>query len=329
MMKAIKGGMKVHLPWKGILCILLMAVAGCDRPSDRPFTIGVVNDVPILASTLAGFKNGMSESGYVEDKDIRYVYHGILNNDKDVIDAEIKELLSRDIDMLLTLGNRASIRTKAAVKGMDIPVVIGACVRPIEAGLIENLSHPGGNITGVVVSDSGAKALEWMKEIIPGARKIYLPYNPADEASVVSLIGLDKAASSIGIELVCQEVRSVEETLAAIEKLPKEMDAVFLIPSTTLNARSIELSRAAIKRDIPVVSRVRVDDSVLLTFAADLYEVGRQAARLANQIDKGVRPADLPVEISDVYLTVNLNTAEMLGIQIPDRVLAHAKTIIR
>lgn len=311
------------------LCILLMAALDCGRSPARPFTIGVVNDVSILASTLAGFKKGMAEYGYVEGRDIQYIYHGVIKNDNDVIDAEIKWLLSQDIDILLTLGNKASLRAKASAKGTEIPIIIGACVRPIEAGLIKNMSRPEGNMTGVVVSDSGPKALELMTEIIPGLKKVYLPYNPADEVSVVSLIGLDKVASGQGIELVFQEVYSMEEALAAIEKLPNDIGAIFRIPSPTLDPRNGEISLAAIKRGLPVVSRVQLDETVLATFAADLSEVGRQAARLANQIHNGIKPSDLPMEISDVYFTLNLNTAGLIGVHVPDSIIANAKTIIR
>ena len=328
MHEKIKGMEKTGIVWTVVLCLLFMTFSGC-KAREKIFTIGVVTEVSILSSTFEGFKTGMAELAYIEGKNVKYIYNGILKNDQRVVDAELKRLLSLDVDMLLTLGNNASLRAKEAVKGTDIPVLVSACVRPIESGLVESMSRPGDNITGVVVADSTAKALEWLKLITPGLKKVYLPYNPDDAVSIVSLIGLDDVASQLGIEFACQKVQSVEETVAAIKKLPKDVDAIFRIPSPTLDPRNSELSRAAIEKGLPMGARVSLDKDVLITFGADLYEIGRQTARLAHHIRAGVRPSDLPIEISEASLTINLKTAEKIGLEIPDNILLHAKTVIR
>jgi len=225
--------------------------------------------------------------------------------------------------------NETAMAAKNAVKETDIPVLAIACIRPVETGLVKSLAHPGGNVTGIQIADSLSKGFEWLVAITPNAKKIYLPYNFDRMVSTSSLDQVKKTASQLGVELVLQKINSVEEAVAAIEVLPEDIDAIYWLPSMAIGSNGIKLSNAAIKRGLPMGSGVILDDSVLMTFTIDLFEMGKQAARLANQIHQGVNPGDLPVETSEVYLTINLKTAEKIGLKIPDDILAQAKKIIR
>ncbi len=309
--------------------LLLFGMAGPGKAMDKVFTIGVLNDVPILSDVLTGFKAGMTELGYVEGKNIRYLYKGPIEDDQKVIDAEIRRLLSQDIDIFLTLGINTTVLAKKAAEYPGIPVLMCPALMPVESGLIESMTHPGGNITGVAAADTAPKTLEWLKMVVPGLKKIYLPYNPDEEESILGLTGLDKVASQLGIELIHHRVHSVEEAVTAIMELPDDVKAVLRVPSPTLDARNCELTQAAIRRGIPVGARLQLDKDVLFTFASDLNDIGRQTARLAHQIRQGVKAGDLPVEMSEVFLIVNLKTAEKLGLYIPNDILAQAKIIIR
>jgi len=329
MTETIKDKAKTVIIWAVVLSLLFMTFIGC-KDRDNIFTIGIASRASSHAAVLEGFKEGMAELGYVEGKNVKYIYYsGAIENYDQIIDAEIKKLLTQNIAMLLTAYNETALSAKKAVEGTDIPIVAAACARPVEIGLVKSLSRPGGNVTGVQVADTMSKGLEWLEQIIPHAKKIYLPYNPDDMISILYLDVLNKTASRLGIELVLHKVHSVEEAVAAIESLPKDIDAVYGIPSQTLGTKSSELSQAAIKRCLPMGSGLPLDESVLITFGSDLFEIGKQTARLAHQIHQGARPGDLPVETSDIFLSINLKTAEKIGLHIPDDVLAQAKTIIR
>jgi putative ABC transport system substrate-binding protein len=296
----------------------------------KPFTIGMMSYVPIHAPLIDGFKAGMFDSGYVEGEHVTYIYSSLIKPEPEEIEGEVRNLLAQDVDMLFTVGIPATLMAGHTVAGTDVPVVFDAVVNPVKEGIVESISHPGGNLTGVQVSGNDIpKALEWLVSIIPEAGKVYVPYNPEDKASVANLTGLDTVPSQLGIEIVLDRVYSVEEAVAAIESLPDDIDAIFRIPSPTLDPRNAELSQAAIARGLPMGAGLPLDEAVLITLATDLFAMGKQAARLADQIRQGAKPADLPVETAEIFLTINLKTAEAIGLNIPDEVLLQADTIIR
>ena len=286
----------------------------------------MVNYVSVLDPTIEGFKAGMAELGYIEGENVTYIYHGVIAPDSETIKDEIRVLLASDVDLLFTLGN---LPAKEVVEGTDTPVVFGPIMQPVIEGVVESLRQPGWNVTGVTNGQGTSKALEWLVLVTPEAKRIYLPYNPEDEVSIAVLDGMQDAPSQLGIELVLAEVSSVEETVAAIENLPDDVDAIFRIPSPTLDPRNGEISQAAIERGIPLGAPLTLDESVLITYGADFFEVGRQIARLVHQIRRGVEPDSLPVETSEFFLTINLRTAEAIGLDIPDEILEQADVIIR
>ncbi len=306
----------------------LLATA-CGGQAQKPFTIGIVAESPAIAPILESFKASMTELGYVEGKDVTYIYASPVGSGVEAIDGEIKNLLAQKVDLLLVTGLVPTQQAKQAVAGTNTPVVFALASGVVELGLVESISHPGGNLTGIQAGYEIPKALEWLVKITPNAKKIYVPYNPADGASVGFLAIVDKSASQLKVELVPGEVSSTEEAVAAIESLPTDINAIFSVPSPTLDPRNAELSQAAIKRGLPTGSFVPMDEATLLTLAIDFAATGKQAARLAHQIRQGVKPADLPVETADFFLTINLKTAQAIGLDIPDTTLRQADKVIR
>jgi putative tryptophan/tyrosine transport system substrate-binding protein len=307
------------------LCLFLSASS---NGNPRMFTIGVVSDVQALSPVLDGFKAGIAKLGYIEGKDVTYLVGEERRNKKELA-AEVRGLLSKKIDLFFTIGNQATLAAMEAIKGTDMPILAAPLRKPVESGLVESINHPGGNVTGVLTSDCSLKTLEWMKTIIPGIKKVYLPYNPDDKPSKAALIGIEQTASRLGITIVYHEIHSIKEAIDTLENFPQDIQAVFRVPSPTLDERIGDLSNAAMKKGIPVGAMYPLDRDALIIFSDDFYEIGKQAARLAHQIRLGIRPSEIPIESTDVYLTVNLKTAAKIRLTISDDVLFQAKTIIR
>jgi putative ABC transport system substrate-binding protein len=306
----------------------LLLSCGGDETQDKTFTIGLVNEVEVHSPAVEGFKAGMTDLGYVEGEDIVYVYNGT-TPDTQAIDDAIQSMLDQDVDLIFTAGGLPPRRAKQAVEGTGVPVVFGAVSDPVGLGIVDSIARPNGNLTGVQVGLEIPKALEWLVTITPGASKIYVPYNPDDIASTATLATMEQIPSQLGIELVLGEVHSVEEAVAAIENLPEDIDAIFRIPAPTLDPRNDELSQAAIRRGLPMGSCLPLDEAVLITLASGLFEVGKQTARIAHQVLQGDEPAVLPVETSEFFMTINLKTAEAIGLDVPENILRQADTIVR
>jgi putative ABC transport system substrate-binding protein len=308
--------------------LLFIILGGCDSQTE-PYTIGMVNDVSIREPAWDGFKTGMTELGHIEGRNIHYMYNGPTGSQEVSIDTEINKMVSQGVDMLVVFGNAVAFRAKTHLEETGIPIIGVALGSPVEAGLVESLSHPGGNLTGLQIFDTTYKGLEWLKLILPQARRVFLPYDAGDKYVGPFLENLKKNAAQIGLEIVIHPVHTADETAAAIESLPEDIDAIYRIAAPNIDPENIKLSEAAIRRGLPSISSISLDEKVLLTCATPIFELGRQAARLASQVLKGQRPEDLPVETAEVTVTINLLTAERIGLTIPDIVLVQATEIIR
>lgn len=315
----------------GIVLIMFMLLVSC-RNSIRNYTIGIiVGENESNNIILNGFKDGMSQLGYVEGGNIKYLFKPLSteqNNDITFINIQIRELLDRKVDLLLVIGGNALSQAKELTAGTDLPVVFAGSTLPVQEGLVESISHPGGNLTGVKFANCIPKAFEWLV-LITGAQKVYVPYEPSDPVSILTLPFVEDSAAQLEVELLPGIVHSVQEAVSEIENLPGDIDAVFRIPSSLLDPNNSVLSQAAIKRRIPMVSPVILDKAVLASFKNDQHDVGVKMAHIVQQLEKGKKPADLPVETGEVTLTINLKTADAIGLSIPNEILAQASEIIR
>jgi putative ABC transport system substrate-binding protein len=315
----------------GIIIFLLVA-CGRETQPPEPITIGIVNYVESLTSVLDGFKAGMAEYGYIEGENIVYIYNGIVETDPQVLEHEIESLLKQEPDMLFTLGTPTTFVARQIVTGTDMPVIFAPVFDPVGGGIVEDLRQPGGNLTGIQSVNTLPKSLEWLLKIAPETTTVYVPLYPDDEVSSLTIIPLRETAADLGIELVVDEVRIPQEAIVTIETLPQDESAVFLVPVPSLEAEIGDIIAAAINRDLVVGSHLRhfvEEEGALINYASDFFMMGKQAARMAEQVLRGTDPGDLPVEDAEVLLTINLQTSEAIGLDIPEEFLRQADTLIR
>jgi putative ABC transport system substrate-binding protein len=311
--------------------LLGMVLAACGNEKTKTFAVGVINDVPALDQTVAGFKEGMTELGYNEGEKIRYIYDGP-TTDMSKLPAAAQTLVAAKVDLILSITTPATRAAKQATTGIGLPVLFAVVTDPLGAGIVDSMQQPGGNITGIAFGIQEARRLEWLLRIAPEVRQIYVPFNPNDKSPVLALKAVRNAAAKLGVELIPREVHDPETLGYAVSNIPPEADAVFLLPDSLMATRLPDMVATATKRSLPTsVSNISTAKNyhVLTAFGFDQHLYGKQAARLADQIFKGARPADLPVEMAEFFLVINLKVAKTIGLTIPDEILLQADIIIR
>jgi putative ABC transport system substrate-binding protein len=297
----------------------------------RLIKIGALTESWGPTPTIVGLRDGLQELGYRENQDFAI---GVRFTEGKAADlpAAARDLVRHRVDVIVTTESGTAAKAAQAAT-RQIPIVLIGSGDPVRSGLVRSLARPGGNVTGIVDLDVELvpKRLEIFREMVPGLKRVLLPYDGANADAVAQVPIHRDAAQRLGLTLIERPVRSEEEARAAITGVRKgEADGMVALRFLTSNIPGFVLEVAP-RGVIPTMftSAFFVERGGLASYAANLYELGRQAARLVDKIAKGTRPADLPVEQSTKFeLVVNLKTARALGLTIPPPVMVRADRLI-
>jgi putative ABC transport system substrate-binding protein len=326
-------------PIRGLFLLLTIGVfvfTACgtsqpDQATSKSFKIGVVSGGSNLDLVLTGFKAGMAEQGYAEGKNVTYVYDGAVAG-ADKLEAAGQKLVAAKVDLIVSLGTPATQATQKATAGMTIPVVFVPVADPVKAGIVQSMTNPGGNITGVV---SGVEVqvlrLGWLLKVSPNIKRVYVPYDAVDDASKLALNAVKESASKLNVELVTREIRSADDITAALAEIPGKADAILILPGSAVGVKLDEFVKLSLEHKLPLSSPIlgQVNSGVLMSYSFSQEAAGKQAARLTDRILKGAKIANLPVENAEFFLAINLKTAQAIGVDVPSDILRQASTIIR
>jgi putative ABC transport system substrate-binding protein len=213
--------------------------------------------------------------------------------------------------------------------------MMGAGADPVEAGIIDSLARPGGNVTGLtnLGGELGGKRLELLKEAVPKLARVAVLHDPANRNHVLELKEVQTAARPLGLTVRSWEVRAAdgfEKVFTALNK--QRPDGLYVPGGPLIRANEKRIVGFALKSRLPSVytRREAVDAGGLMSYGADLADIYRRVAYYVDRILKGAKPADLPVEQPTKFeFVINLNTAKQIGVIIPPDVLARATRIIR
>lgn len=319
--------------WYGVfvcLMVLSMLLPACGK-KEKVYTIGILSASPNLETAITGFKEGMVELGYVEGENLIYIYNGAIG-DTAKLDPEAQKLVAEKVDLILSLATPATLAAQRATADTNIPVLFIPLTDPVGAGVVKSLAQPGGNLTGVTFSTQEGRRLEWLLQVVPMIKKLYIVYTPTNQGATSALKTVSEAAAKLGVELITREANTPEEVEAGFNAIPEEADAVFFLPDTPVNIRVKEWAALANERKLPTSgpNLAAMNDGVLTSYGVDLAVSGKeQAARMADQILKGASPATLPVEMSDFFSGVNLQVANTIGIEVSPEILRQTDMVIR
>ncbi|MBC7905964.1 MAG: ABC transporter substrate-binding protein [Rhodospirillaceae bacterium] len=310
------------------LIAVAMAVAGWTMTWNRakPMkVIGVLNNAVIANKSLEGLRQGLAQRGWRENETIRFLYAGP-EPSPDRLRAQAREYVEQGVDLMISLSTPAGLVAREATQAAGVPLLLCPASDPVAAGLVTSLTHPGQAVTGVTFALQEPRRLEWLKRLIPNLRVIWVPFNHSDPSPTATLVRLREAAAKLDITIEIADVRSMGELSAALNTIPPSVEAIFIPSDAFLASQTQTILTAAWARGLPVTTphREGVAQGALFSYGFDLTALGRQAARLADQILSGTPATDLPIEAAEMDLSINLVTADRLGLAVPDDVLRHA-----
>jgi ABC-type uncharacterized transport system substrate-binding protein len=285
-----------------------------------------------VVDRLRGFRQGLKESGYVENENVAIAYRWA-ENQPDRLQELATDLVRRRVAMIATAGPPATFAAKAATSTIPILFLVGD--DPARLGLVASLARPGGNLTGINIfnAELAAKRLELLRELVPRVTRVAVLVNPADVwLTEPQLKAVKAAAPPMGLQIQVLNADSRAEIDVAFETIGRERpDAIFVGTSPFLNGRRVQLTQLAAFHRLPSSYALRDYAEVggLMTYGSDIVDGYRQIGVYAGRILKGAIPSDLPVVQSSKFeLVINASTAKMLGITVPDKLLVAADEVI-
>jgi putative ABC transport system substrate-binding protein len=302
------------------------------QQSARP-AVGFIGPATAESTTseLQGFRQGLSEAGYIDDHNVTVEYRWA-EGQSSRLPTLAADLVHDQVAVIVANGNTVALAAKAATA--TIPIVFQVGNDPVAAGLVASLARPGGNLTGVTTlsGEIVAKRLELLHELIPTISGIVLLINPNNRDSENSKRDAEVATQSLGVRLHVIRASSTNEIDAAFQGIKQlQAGALIIAPDAFFNSRTEQLAALALEYAMPTIYQYRkfANSGGLISYGANITDAYRLVGDYTAQILKGEKPADLPVQqATKVELIINRKTAKALGITLPQTLLATADELI-
>jgi len=284
------------------------------------------------AAVVVAFRRGLAEQGYSEGKNVAVEYRWA-DGHYDLLPALAAELVGRHVVAIAATGGSVS---GLAAKAMTatIPIVFSSGGDAVKLGLVASLNRPGGNVTGVnlIYGALGAKRLELLHEVKPGAATLAVLINPNYPSAADEVASVQTAARSLGLEIVTIEVPIESDFQSAFVRLAQSKIAGLLVTDDPfLQSRRDQLVGLAAQHAIPAIyiSRDFCDAGGLISYGPNISDAYRLVGVYIGRVLKGEKPVDLPViQPTKFELVINLKTAKALGLEISPTLLSRADEVI-
>jgi putative tryptophan/tyrosine transport system substrate-binding protein len=286
----------------------------------------------VSANRVRGFRQGLQEMGYVEGRNVEIEYLWAEGHNEQM-QALAARLVRRQVAVIVAGGGTASaLAAKAATT--TIPIIFGVAVDPVALGLVDTLNRPGGNLTGVTNRnvEVGPKRLELLRELLPSAKLVAVLVDPTDPISEPFVRDLEAAAHTLQFQLHVLHAKAdvdFDTTFAAL--LHMRAEALVIGPGEFTTSRIEQLAQLALRHRIPAISQRRQFAMAggLMSYGGSDAEYYRPIGMYTGRVLNGEKPSDLPVlQSSKVELTINMKTAQALGLTVPLPLLGRADEVI-
>src|SRR6202021_2521581 len=306
------------------------------RAQEPRKVIGVLTgfDFPNFFSEVGmpAFVQGLKDAGFVEGRNINFEIRQAADGHYDRLPALAAELVGRDVGAIFAGDHPSAFAAKAATK--TFPIVFATGADPVKVGLVDSLSRPKGNLTGisVIISALGPKRVELLHELLPAANTIALLANPGNVNFKTDEPEIQAAADGLKqhLELLTASTESdLEPAFATM--VQHRVGSLIVMPDPFFISRSKQLVGLAARHAMPAIypTRIFTDLGGLMSYGGNLVDLYKQAGIYLGKILNGAKPADFPIQQSTkLELVINLMTAKALGLTIPPTLLARADEVI-
>jgi putative ABC transport system substrate-binding protein len=310
--------------------LLLTARSAGAQPARKMRRIGLLYNNP--GPNQEALSRGLRELGYIEGQNV-LIERRTANGRPERLPQLAVELAALGVDVIVATDPPSTSAAAAATK--TIPIVMRSSNDPVESGLVSSLAHPGGNITGVysLYEEITPKRLELLKEAIPGLTRVAILWNDGYPGAVSVWKQAQAAAKALGLKADSLEIRRPEDLNAAFSAALKAQDGALITLRNPLFVRlRAQLVALANENRIPAIydEREFFYAGGLMAYGANLDHLTRRAAIYVDKILKGTKPGDLAIEQpTKLELLINLKTAKVLGITIPQSLLVRADEVVQ
>jgi putative ABC transport system substrate-binding protein len=283
------------------------------------------------ANLLNAFREGLRDAGYEEGRNITIKYLWA-DGQYDRFSTLVSELVAARVDVIVTAGTPAALAVKQ--NPTNIPLVMVAVGDPVGTGLVQNLAHPGGKLTGLssIAPDLEGKRLQLLREVTPGLSHVAMVFNSLNPFHVGSVRQALDAAQTLGIRLQQLDVQKSEDLDGVFAGLRKDRpEGLFILADRVFLHNRQRIVDFAIEQKLPSINAYEelVEAGGLMSYGPSYEDMHKRAAIYVNKILKGSKPGNLPIEQPTKFtFIINLGTAKTLGVAIPSQLLGLADRLI-
>ena len=320
------------------ICSVTFSLIAEAQQVGKSYRIGVLGPSTAAqhAEDIEAFRQALRELGWVNERAITFEER-YADGRYERLPQLAAELVALKVDVIFATGGTPAVA--AAMKATrGIPIVFSSVGDPVRQKMVQSLAHPGGNVTGssIMSAEMSVKKLTLLNEVLPGIKRVAWLINRANAATPYFVPAAQATGQSLGIQLETFDIRDSEDVEKTFEKMSRAgMQALIIFDEAGLSANLKQFGVLALKYRLPMLTGddepgAAGDHAVLIAYSEDHSALLRRAAAQVDKILKGSNPGDLPIEqATKFHLIINLKTAKVLGLTIPQSLLVRADEVIQ